>query len=369
MLLMEALAARGQRGRGAAGVRAAADAAARRARHRALAGGDRGARAAAEPRLARSLAARAVLRFAPARRSSCPPSWKLALEVAARRPRARSWRSCRGCGTARATTLCASGRGRGDLLAGDAGIGKTRLAAELARRARSDGGRWCSPAARPRRRSLPTSRSSRRSAITWPASALDELRRSRSRLRVPSWRGWSPSCAVASPELPPPVGEPETERYRLFEAVVGLLEAISSRAPILLVLDDLHWADRPTLLLLRHLARAPGPAHLLILGRLPDRGDRPGAWRRARGSAPRAAADADRRRGTERARDGRARPDAHRGEAPSPVFAERCTRRPRATRSSSRRSCATSPRWACTRPCSRCHRAAAGRAARGGQAT
>ena len=64
----------------------------------------------------------------------------------------------------------------------------------------------------------------------------------------------------------PSPAEPETDRYRLFEAVVGVLSSISARAPVLLVLDDLQWADRPTLLLLRHLARASDPARLLILG-------------------------------------------------------------------------------------------------------
>jgi tetratricopeptide (TPR) repeat protein len=48
--------------------------------------------------------------------------------------------------------------------------------------------------------------------------------------------------------------------------VVVLLAELSRSAPVLLVLDDLQWADRPTLLLLRHLARAASPARLLILG-------------------------------------------------------------------------------------------------------
>ncbi len=82
-----------------------------------------------------------------------------------------------------------------------------------------------------------------------------------------------PELARLVPELrrrlpdlsPEPAGDSEGERYRLFEAVVGLLSAVSTRTPILLLLDDLHWADRPTLLLLRHLARAPEPARLLIL--------------------------------------------------------------------------------------------------------
>ena len=76
-----------------------------------------------------------------------------------------------------------------------------------------------------------------------------------------------PELRRRAPDLPPaPAAEPETDRYRMFEAVVGLLSAISARTPVLLVLDDLQWADRPTLLLLRHLARAPDPARLLILG-------------------------------------------------------------------------------------------------------
>jgi tetratricopeptide (TPR) repeat protein len=76
-----------------------------------------------------------------------------------------------------------------------------------------------------------------------------------------------PELRRRAPDLPPPaMDEPETERYRLFEAVVGLLTEVSRSAPVLLVLDDLQWADQPTLLLLRHLARATSPARLLILG-------------------------------------------------------------------------------------------------------
>ncbi len=63
-----------------------------------------------------------------------------------------------------------------------------------------------------------------------------------------------------------PAGDPETDRYRLFEAVVTLLGAIAASAPLLLVLDDLHWADRPTLQLLRHLIRSPQAARVKILG-------------------------------------------------------------------------------------------------------
>ncbi|HEX6597327.1 MAG TPA: BTAD domain-containing putative transcriptional regulator, partial [Acidimicrobiales bacterium] len=52
---------------------------------------------------------------------------------------------------------------------------------------------------------------------------------------------------------PPPPADPPVERYRLFEAVVELLKVISAHAPVLLVLDDLHWGARSTLLMLRHV--------------------------------------------------------------------------------------------------------------------
>lgn len=58
----------------------------------------------------------------------------------------------------------------------------------------------------------------------------------------------------------------EGARWRLFEAVDALLTAIARRGPVLLGLDDLHWADRPTLALLAHVLRSPEPAALLIVG-------------------------------------------------------------------------------------------------------
>jgi class 3 adenylate cyclase/tetratricopeptide (TPR) repeat protein len=53
-----------------------------------------------------------------------------------------------------------------------------------------------------------------------------------------------------------PVADAETERYRLFDAVGRLLLALAEVHPLFVILDDLHWADRPSLLLLRHLTRA-----------------------------------------------------------------------------------------------------------------
>ena len=64
--------------------------------------------------------------------------------------------------------------------------------------------------------------------------------------------------------------EPDAERHRLFEAVVDLLAASSDNAPLVLVLDDLHWADKPSLLLFRHLLRSVTPLRMLILATYRD---------------------------------------------------------------------------------------------------
>jgi DNA-binding SARP family transcriptional activator len=57
----------------------------------------------------------------------------------------------------------------------------------------------------------------------------------------------------------------EADRYRMFEAVVALMRSASLTAPVLLVLDNLHWADPSTLLLLRHLLHRSDGCRLLVL--------------------------------------------------------------------------------------------------------
>jgi DNA-binding CsgD family transcriptional regulator len=72
-------------------------------------------------------------------------------------------------------------------------------------------------------------------------------------------------------ELPEPVhADQDTERHRLHMAVVELLVATGRRAPVLLVLEDGHWADHSTLLLLRHLGRAAADARLLVVATFRD---------------------------------------------------------------------------------------------------
>jgi len=68
------------------------------------------------------------------------------------------------------------------------------------------------------------------------------------------------------PDLPsPPPMDPEGQRYRLFEAVAAMLAVASRARPMLLIFDDLHWADKPTVLLLRHIMRSARTASFTII--------------------------------------------------------------------------------------------------------
>ena len=153
--------------------------------------------------------------------------------------------------------------GRVVLLAGDAGIGKSTLTAELARRLHKAGAIVL--AGRAPRESLVPYQPILEALRHWALNASVTNLGSIAREYGSELSRLIPELRRRAPDLPPPPDEPETERYRLFEAVVGLLTELSQSAPVLLVLDDLQWADRPTLLLLRHLARATTPARVLIL--------------------------------------------------------------------------------------------------------
>jgi DNA-binding SARP family transcriptional activator len=151
------------------------------------------------------------------------------------------------------------------LLTGDPGIGKTRLIAEVAKLAHRGGaivlaGRSPQEALAPYQ---PFVEALRQYVV---GVELDVLRR--------NTRGSGAELVTLAPELGRRLPElrrrqevePLSERYRLFEAFIALLTEVSSATPVLLVLDDLHWADRPTLLLLRHLARARSLGRVLVLG-------------------------------------------------------------------------------------------------------
>ena len=68
----------------------------------------------------------------------------------------------------------------------------------------------------------------------------------------------------------PPSTDADAERYLLFGAVTAVLTDIAATAPVVLVLDDLHWADTSTVLLLRHLVESLGDAEVLVIGAYRD---------------------------------------------------------------------------------------------------
>jgi tetratricopeptide (TPR) repeat protein len=73
------------------------------------------------------------------------------------------------------------------------------------------------------------------------------------------------------PDLPPSrTTDADTERYLLFAAAVGVLATIAERQPVVLILDDLQWADTGSLALLRHLASTDQVRRILILATFRD---------------------------------------------------------------------------------------------------
>jgi class 3 adenylate cyclase len=80
-----------------------------------------------------------------------------------------------------------------------------------------------------------------------------------------------PALGERLPDLPPPrESDPETERYLLYAAVVGLLEGAREEEPLLVILDDLHWADAPTLSLLRYVVASVPSLGVMMLATYRD---------------------------------------------------------------------------------------------------
>jgi tetratricopeptide (TPR) repeat protein len=147
------------------------------------------------------------------------------------------------------------------LLAGEPGVGKTRLAAELAGRVHDEGatvlaGRCDEDLGVPYQ---PFVEALRHFVDHAPLLAGSMGRYGGELVRL------VPELSERIPGLAAPIRtDPETERYRLFDAVAAWLAAASAEQPVLLVLDDLQWAAKPTLLLLRHVVRAAGGRVLVL---------------------------------------------------------------------------------------------------------
>lgn len=115
------------------------------------------------------------------------------------------------------------------LCGGEPGIGKTRLASELAELAAAGLG----------------------ARVIWARGSSDQ--------GAPPywlWRQALPSCEVLSaPDVDGGELDRADRRFALFDTVTRQLVAAAVDDPVLLVLNDVHWADQPSLLLLRHLVR------------------------------------------------------------------------------------------------------------------
>ncbi len=163
-----------------------------------------------------------------------------------------------------------SGRGRLTLLVGEPGIGKTRTAAEFAGVVRRAGavvmsggcydGEW-TPSFGPFAEAI--------SAYARQADA-DTLRHDLGFGAAPMARVIG-AVRERLPDVPEPAPlQPDEERFRLLDAVSQFLIATAARVPVVLLLDDLHWADRGTLGMLRHVARFAPQHRLLLLGTYRD---------------------------------------------------------------------------------------------------
>jgi len=164
-----------------------------------------------------------------------------------------------------------SGRGRLVTLVGEPGIGKTRTAQELATYAGLRGaqvlwGRCYEEQGMP---------------PYWPwVQAIRSYVRERDpdQLRSEMGAGAADIAEVVSdvkerlPDLKPPpaLDSPEQARFRLFDSITSFLKTASQKQPLVLVLDDLHWADQPSLLLLQFVGRELGNSRLLLLGTYRD---------------------------------------------------------------------------------------------------
>jgi class 3 adenylate cyclase len=164
----------------------------------------------------------------------------------------------------------AEGEGREVLLvSGEAGLGKTTLVAEGARAAFAAGA--CVLAGHCEENlATPYQLFARTIGHYVTHCAEDELR-AHVKAHGSELARLAPVLSTRIPDLPPSrATDPDTERYLLFAAVVSLLSQASQHRPIVLVLDDLQWADAGSLELLGHLIASDQPMAVLVLGTFRD---------------------------------------------------------------------------------------------------
>ena len=150
------------------------------------------------------------------------------------------------------------------LVAGEPGIGKTRLAAELAARAYARG--MTVLLGRCEEHALasygPFVEALRHAILETPQAGLAELAGE----QASELAGLVPELRTRMPDIGDPLpGDAEAQRLRLFEAVARFLERLARRGGAVLVIEDLHWADSSTLHLLGYLGRGRAPGLAVVL--------------------------------------------------------------------------------------------------------
>ena len=165
-----------------------------------------------------------------------------------------------------AIALATSGNGRICLISGEAGIGKTRFCAEIAREAEKNGlavlvGHCSEQEAVPY---LPFVEILERWVDRWDSP--EDLRRAIGE-DAPELGRLLPKLRRIIPDLPDPIELPaEQARRQLFESFTNFIALRGHEQPTILVLEDLQWADDSTLALIAHLSKRHSDMPLLVIG-------------------------------------------------------------------------------------------------------
>lgn len=169
-----------------------------------------------------------------------------------------------------ATTRTVAGHGGVALIAGEAGLGKTRLVEEIAAEAKAAGMFIVRGHCYDMEGSLPYVPFVEAIEYGLTVAARDVFRSAMGEAGSEIAR-FVPKVRVAFPDLPPPLALPTDQaRHYMFESVCDFFERAAAIQPMLIVLEDLHWADESTTQLLESVARRVEGTRLLVIGTYRD---------------------------------------------------------------------------------------------------